>query len=166
MIDPRAPRPAEPRRAAPRGRTRRTGHRSARSPQDAERRSALEAVAAEAADQHVPAGEAAFAFACYDDGYLALAINGVVERRSGERLAGIFRDVRTLGRHELDIELTGLVRSSTSLLQFLGHLRLQQVASCGRLQLHHPPADLVTALGEAYPDELTIHRARPPVRAL
>ena len=131
-----------------------------------ERRRALALVAAEAAEQGVPAGEAAFAFSSYDDGFLALAITGVLEEPSGRRLAGVFRDVRTLGRRELAIELSGLLRSTPTLVRFLGHLRLQQVANDGRLQLHAPPADLVTALGDAFPDRLSIHGARPLLRAL
>lgn len=163
MTDP--PRTATTPRRPPAG----IGDRPARRGQHgrgAERRRALEAVASEVADQRVPTGEAAFAFASYDDGFLAMAISGVVDDRSAERLAGVLRDVRTLGRHELDIDFTGLVLSTLALMRFLGHLRLQQVANGGRIELHHPPADLVNALGENFPDELSLHCARPALRAL
>jgi hypothetical protein len=134
-------------------------------PDTDQRRRALEAVAAEAAARRAPAGEAAVAVAPYGDGFLAIAVAGIVEERSAELLAGVLRDCGTLGRHELDVELGGLVRSSPTLVRFLGYLRLQQVTGGGRLELHRPPADLVNALGDC-PDQLSVHHARPALRAL
>jgi len=130
------------------------------------RRQALDRVAAEAAEHPVPDGEAAFAFSPYGDGFLAMAVTGVVENPSAERLAGALRDVRLLGRHELAVELSGLVRSTPSLIRFLGHLRLQQITTAGRLELHRPPRDLVSALGDVFPDELSLHETRRALRAV
>ena len=131
-----------------------------------EQRDALERVAAEAAEHPVPAGEAAFAFAPYGDGFLAMAVVGVIEDVSAERLAGALRDVRGLGRRELAIELSGLVWSTPALVRILGQLRLAQLASAGRLELHRPPATLMTTLGDSFPDELSLHDPRPALRAV
>jgi len=127
---------------------------------------ALGAAAADAAAARPGPGGCAHAVVAFGDGYLALAVTGVVEAGSGERLLGVLDDLRTRGRHELAVECSGLARSSPALVRFLGYVRLQQVAGHGRLALHRPPADLLSALGEPGPDHLAVHDPRPAVRGL
>ncbi len=131
------------------------------------RHAALDAVAAEATNRRTEGDDGvAFALAADDDGIVAVAIDGVVDDAAAERLAALLLEVRALGRREVAIDLAALTRSTPALLRFLGHLRLHQVAGDGRLELHRPPADLVNALGDAFPDRLSIHDPRPALRAL
>lgn len=102
----------------------------------------------------------------YDDGFLAMALRGVVDERAGGQLLGVLADVRWQGRHELLVELAELVRATPAVMRFIGYLRLQQVTMRGRLELHHPPADLVAGLAGDGADSLWVHDPRPPVRPL
>ncbi|PVZ05384.1 hypothetical protein [Actinomycetospora cinnamomea] len=133
---------------------------------DGTRTEALATAARAAAAACRAPDHAGIAVVAYDEGHLVLAVAGVVGDRAGDRLLALLPGLRLAARYELDVDLSALTRSSPALLRFLGYARLQQVSGHGRLTLHRPPTELVSALGEPGPDQVLVHDPRPAVRAL
>lgn len=114
----------------------------------------------------------------YQPGGLVAALGGRFDAAAVDRLCGRTAELRAHARRELVLECSQLRPSCGSRLpRVLARLRVQCLVDGARVELHHPPAQLVTELGQVRPqvyrvtdDALDVPgladrlRGRPPTR--
>jgi len=121
------------------------------------RRRALSDVVAELTGPAARSSSApGLAMRVYGEGCLALGLTGTFDRAALARLRDLMSELPRLAPTELVIDLSLLHSCEQALARVLAQLRVQRLVAGARVELHSPPAELTTTLGDTPAEEFGV----------
>jgi hypothetical protein len=111
------------------------------------RNEACEGVESELASRRSALDESAVAVRRFGEGSVVVGITGPVDRPTARRIGVLLRSLRPFSTRELVLTFVLLGPWDPQLARVIGQARVHHLIDGGRLDLHHAPTEMFTAVG-------------------